>query len=75
MPLQYIPYLLYNWQEKQLLAQECQFISPTHPLPIFFGHMNTKYPCRPKNFFKQPSPYFTQGYKPFLNSLESTSYC
>lgn len=67
MPLQYIPYLLHNWQEKQLLAQECQFISPTHPPTHLFEHMNTKYPCRPKkNFFKQPSPYLTQGYKTFL---------
>lgn len=51
MPLQYIPYLLHNWQEKQLLAQECQFISPTHPTYLSFWTHEHKISLQAKKKF------------------------
>lgn len=45
---------------------------------FIFGHMNTKYPCRPKKKMQNLNNHYLfsiWGYSPSLNSLESTSYC
>lgn len=62
LPLQYIPYLLDNWNRQK--KNNCWHENADL---FFFGHMNTKYPCRPKEKiakFKQPSSYLNMGIPP-----------